>query len=232
LLTGIPLAASDVPAELTTPTGAAIVATLASEFGSLPAMRIERIGYGAGTRDLEQQPNLLRLLMGQVAAAGGGGAWRDDPVWVLETNLDDVPGEWIAYCGERLLAAGALDIYSTPIQMKKNRPGCLLTVLCREADVTRLEGIIFAETGSLGIRRWQTARHVLDRQAAEVSTPWGAVAGKLAHLATGEIRFAPEYESCRQLATATGRPLRDIYRAAQQAHDLSTTPAVCPDRAT
>ena len=135
LLTGIPLAPSDVPAELTTPTGAAIVATLASEFGSVPAMRIERIGYGAGTRDLEQQPNLLRLLLGEVADAGGGGAWRDDPVWVLETNLDDVPGEWIAYCGERLLAAGALDMYSTPIQMKKNRPGCLLTILCRDAEM-------------------------------------------------------------------------------------------------
>jgi len=232
LLTGIPLAPSDVLAELTTPTGAAIVATLASQFGSVPAMRIARIGYGAGTRDLEQQPNLLRLLLGEVTDAGGGGTWRDDPVWVLETNLDDVPGEWIAYCGERLLAAGALDIYNTPIQMKKNRPGCLLTVLCRDADVTRLEEIIFAETGSLGIRRWHAARHVLDRQAVEVPTPWGNVAGKLAHLATGETRFAPEYESCRQVAAATGQPLRDIYRAAQQAHDLSTAPASCPNRAT
>jgi uncharacterized protein (TIGR00299 family) protein len=222
LLTGIPLAPSDVPAELTTPTGAAIVATLASGFGSLPAMRIERIGYGAGTRELEQQPNLARLLVGQLSDTANSGPWRDDPVWVLETNLDDVPGEWIAYCGERLLSAGALDVYSTPIQMKKNRPACVLTILCHEAEISRLEEIVFAETGSLGIRRWSAARHVLERQAAEVSTPWGNVAGKLARLASGETRFAPEYESCRQLAAATGQPLRDIYRAAQWAFDHAT----------
>ncbi|NLX54466.1 MAG: nickel pincer cofactor biosynthesis protein LarC [Planctomycetaceae bacterium] len=223
LLTGIPLAASNVEAELTTPTGAAIVATLADQFGGLPSMQIETIGYGAGTRDLDDQPNLLRLLIGQSldAAHQGDRAWQEDPVWVLETNLDDVPGEWIAYCTQRLQDAGALDVYLTPIQMKKNRPAVLLSILCRAADLTVLERIVFAETGSLGIRRWLAHRHTLSRQSCAVQTAWGEVTGKSAVLADGTTSFAPEYESCRQLAAASGQPLRDIYRAAQQAFGQS-----------
>ncbi|MHB8969536.1 MAG: nickel pincer cofactor biosynthesis protein LarC [Pirellulaceae bacterium] len=221
LLTGIPLAPSDVQAELTTPTGAAIVATLADQFGGVPAMRIDTIGYGAGMRDLDEQPNLLRLLVGQSDEVLGDPAWLEDQVWVLETNLDDVPGEWIAYCAQCLLEAGALDVYATPLQMKKNRPGVVLSVLCQALDIARLERIVFSETGSLGIRRWPAQRHTLQRRAHEVATPWGKVAGKLARLADGAVSFAPEYESCRQVAATAGRPLRDVYRAAQQAFDLS-----------
>jgi hypothetical protein len=221
LLIGIPLAPSDVQAELTTPTGAAIVATLVDQFGGVPAMRIHAIGYGAGTRDLEEQPNLLRLLVGESDETRGDLAWQEDQVWVLETNLDDVPGEWIAYCAQCLLEAGALDVYTTPIQMKKNRPGIVLSVLCQVVDIARLEQIMFAETGSLGVRRWPARRHTLQRRAHEVATPWGNVTGKLARLADGTVGFAPEYESCRQLALSAGRPLREIYRAAQRAFDLS-----------
>jgi uncharacterized protein (TIGR00299 family) protein len=221
LLCGVPLAASDVEAELTTPTGAAIVATLADAFGGVPAMRVDRIGYGAGTRDLAEQPNVLRLFVGQSDDPVANAAESEDPVWILETNLDDVPGEWIAHCSERLLTAGALDVYTVPIQMKKNRPGVLLVVLCRVAELLTLERIIFSETGSLGIRRWPAQRHVLPRRAQDVTTPWGPVAGKLARLADGTICFSPEYESCRQLAAAVGCPLRFIYQAAQRAFDLA-----------
>jgi hypothetical protein len=221
LLTGIPLAESTVQAELTTPTGAAILATLVDQFGGVPSMRIDTIGYGAGTRDLSEQPNVLRLLVGQSDESSGDVAWQEDSVWILETNLDDVPGEWIAHCAQCLQDAGALDVYLTPIQMKKNRPAVILGVLCRAADITALERIIFAETGSLGIRRWLARRHTLPRRPCDVETAWGRVAGKLATLADGTASFAPEYESCRQLAAATGRPLRDIYRAAQQAFALA-----------
>jgi pyridinium-3,5-bisthiocarboxylic acid mononucleotide nickel chelatase len=224
LLTGIPLAASTVQAELTTPTGAAILATLVGQFGGLPSMRIDTIGYGAGTRDLDEQPNVLRLLVGHSDESSGDAAWQEDAVWILETNLDDVPGEWIAHCAQCLQDAGALDVYLTPIQMKKNRPAVILGVLCRAADITALERIIFAETGSLGIRRWLSYRHTLPRRPCDVETAWGRVAGKLATLGDGTLSFAPEYESCRQLAAATGRPLRDIYRAAHQAF------ALAPDR--
>ncbi|MHB8951602.1 MAG: nickel pincer cofactor biosynthesis protein LarC [Pirellulaceae bacterium] len=223
LLTGIPLAPSEVQAELTTPTGAAIVATLATDFGGVPAMRIRTIGYGAGTRDLDEQPNLLRLLVGESDELSGDTGWQEDQVWVLETNLDDVPGEWVAYCAQCLLEAGALDVYATPIQMKKNRPGLVLSVLCQAADIVSLEQIIFSETGSLGIRRWPARRHTLERRTHEVTTPWGNVVGKLARLADGTTSFSPEFESCRQLASSVGRPLREVYRAAQCAFDLSAS---------
>lgn len=221
LLTGIPLAESTVQAELTTPTGAAILATLVDQFGGVPSMRIDTIGYGAGTRDLDEQPNVLRLLLGDGDESSGDATWQEDQVWILETNLDDVPGEWIAHCVQCLQDAGALDVYLTPIQMKKNRPAVILAAMCRAADITALERIIFAETASLGIRRWLARRHTLPRCPCDVETAWGRVAGKLATLADGTASFTPEYESCRQLAAATGRPLRDIYRAAQQAFTLA-----------
>ncbi len=223
LLKGIPLAPCSVPAELTTPTGAAIAATLADEFGALPALQIESIGYGAGTRDLDDRPNVLRLIVGSAESAElAPPSVECDHVWVLETNLDDVPGEWIAYCSQVLLDAGALDVYTTPIQMKKGRPGVTLSVLCHSDLIGPLESIVFAETGSLGIRRWPAQRHILPRRAHRVQTSWGEVVGKIAVLAGGRERFSPEYESCRQLAATTGQPLGDIYRAAQQAFDLSS----------
>ncbi len=230
LLQGVPLAACDVEAELTTPTGAAIIATLADQFGPLPPLQIHTIGYGAGTRDLEDRPNVLRLLVGEMAASAvasdpsAAGGEQSDQIWVLETNLDDVPGEWIGYCAGALLEAGALDVYTTSIQMKKNRPGVVLSVLCHARELVALEQIIFAETGSLGIRRWPAQRHILPRRPHSVQTPWGAVAGKIALAGDGRQWFSPEFEACRLVATQSGRPLRDVYRAAQQAFDLS------PDR--
>lgn len=211
LLQGVPLAASAVSAELTTPTGAAIVTTVADEFGPLPSMTIRTIGYGAGTRELAEQPNLVRLMLGETDEA-----LTSDQIWVLETNLDDTSGEVIGYTAGLLMEAGALDVYSVPIQMKKNRPGVLLSVLCQAAAIAKLEKIVFRETTTLGIRRWPVSRHKLQRQAHEVPTPWGPIAGKLAWF-EGTVSFSPEYESCRAAAAAHSVPLKDVYEAARKA---------------
>jgi uncharacterized protein (TIGR00299 family) protein len=213
LLRGIPLAACDAQAELTTPTGAAIVAALADGFGPLPAMTIQTIGYGAGQRDLPQQANILRLLVGEATDAPQSA----DTVWVLETNLDDASGELIGHCIARLWDAGALDVYTTAIQMKKNRPGVKLSILCRLETIAALEAIVFRETGTLGVRRWPAARHVLPREVRQVATAWGPVDGKLGRLDDGSVHFAPEYESCRRIAVEHQVPLCEVYAAAQQA---------------
>lgn len=214
LLKNIPLADSQVEAELTTPTGAAILATLADGYGPLPAMRVERIGYGAGQRDLEEQPNLMRLFVGESSDELGA-----DRIWILETNLDDVAGEVVGHCAAKLWESGALDVYTAAIQMKKGRPGVKLSVLCGEADIERLERVIFRETTTLGIRRWAAARHKLRRGAHSVKTAWGEVAGKLGWLPGEPPRFSPEYEVCRQVAEKHDVPFREVYEAAQKAFD-------------
>lgn len=213
LLRGIPLAPSIAEMELTTPTGAAVVASVADEFGPLPPMTIETIGYGAGDRDLTEQPNVLRLLVGQSSDTG----LASDQVWVLETNLDDVSGEVVGHCINLLFDAGALDVYTTAIGMKKNRPGVLLTVLCHAAAIARLEKIVFRETTTLGIRRWLANRHKLDRRPHAVDTPWGPVEGKLAWVGEGPPSFSPEYDACRRIALEKNVPLRDVYEAACRA---------------
>lgn len=218
LLRGVPLAESSVPFELTTPTGAAILAVLADGYGPLPAMQIDRIGWGAGQRELENQPNVLRLFVGVAVET-----FPADEIWVLETNLDDVSGELIAYCTARLWEAGALDVYTTAIQMKKNRPGTKLTVLCQAAQVQPIEEIVFAETTSLGVRRWPASRHVLHRRPHQVHTEWGPVEGKLGWLPGRTPRFSPEYEACRRIAAERGLPLHTVYETAQRAFDPSAT---------
>src|SRR5207247_6814401 len=145
----------------TTPTGAAILTTVVNRWIESPVMKIEDIGYGAGTKDFLEQPNVLRLFVGTSTETAPTSGYDQDQVWLLETNLDDVPGEVIGYCFERLLAAGALDVYSVPIMMKKNRPGVLLSVLAPPSAVAALEEIVFRETGSFGIRRHAASRHEL-----------------------------------------------------------------------
>ena len=217
LLRGVPLEKSAIEGELTTPTGAAILATLVDSFGLMPAMKIERIGYGAGHHDFAGRPNILRLLVGELVeeAAGDGG----EQVCVLETNLDDTSGELVGYCISRLWDAGALDVYTTAIQMKKNRPAVKLTVLCHPGDAAAMEDIVFSETTTLGVRHWTAARHVLRRQPHSVTTPWGPVEGKIGWLHNDLPRFAPEFESCRRVAAAHQTPLREVYEAAQRAFD-------------
>jgi hypothetical protein len=217
LLQGMPLAHCDIDKELTTPTGAAILKTLVSAFGAPPDMTLIKVGTGAGSRDLPQQPNVLRLLLGETTEAEvSDGTWESDVIWQLETNLDDLSGEVIGYCTQRLMEAGALDVLTIPVQMKKQRPGTLLTLLCTEAQRSTLEALLFSETGTLGIRRHQCQRTKLKRESTMVDTPWGSIAGKKA-LLHGQWIFSPEFEACAQRARQHGVPLRDVYAAAHRA---------------
>jgi uncharacterized protein (TIGR00299 family) protein len=215
LLRGVPLASFDCEGELTTPTGAAIVAALADEFGPLPSMTVERIGYGAGQKDF-QQPNILRLLVGESADAGGKAA-SGDCVVLLETNLDDISGEAVGFCIEQLWQAGALDVSTTAISMKKNRPGVLLAVQCRPADAEKFAGIVFRETTALGLRRSTIQRMTLPRRAVTVSTQYGEVKGVVATLPGGGERFSAEFDACAALAARHGAPLEEVQQAARQA---------------
>ncbi|MEX2188745.1 MAG: nickel pincer cofactor biosynthesis protein LarC [Pirellulales bacterium] len=226
LLTGIPLADSIVQAELTTPTGAAIVATLAESFGPLPAMAIEKIGFGAGTRELTEQPNVLRLLVGATTDVAGdstsglasgaattGGGVMSETVTMFETNVDDITGEAIGYCIERLWQAGALDVTTTAIAMKKNRPGVALSVMCRAADADKIETVLFRETTTLGVRRSEVRRRVLARRKTQIQTAYGPIDGVVADLPGGGEKFSPEYESCRKAAAQHGVSLGEIWKS-------------------
>lgn len=213
LLKGVPLAPSSIAAELTTPTGAAILTTLVNEWTEAPAMRIDRIGYGAGTKDFKEQANVLRLMVGETADA-----MARDEIWVVETNLDNVPAEVIGYTLERLFAAGALDAYTQPIQMKKNRPGTLLTVLAPMPSLAEIEDVLFRETATLGIRRHLVERHKLERKPHAVTTAWGAVEGKLSWRGGQPPQFTPEYEDCARLAREHKVPLREVMDAARRAY--------------
>jgi uncharacterized protein (TIGR00299 family) protein len=221
LLKGVPLAGTNIRGELTTPTGAAILTTVVQQWVESPVMTVERIGSGAGQRDLLEQPNILRVFVGTVAAASPAG--ESDQVWMLETNLDDIPAEVVGYCFDQLFAAGALDVFNIPIQMKKSRPGMLLCVLAPELALPTLEAILFRETATFGIRRYPVQRHKLQREAQTVQTPWGPIRGKRGWRA-GSVSdrsplsvFTPEYEDCAQVARQHGIPLREVYAAVQKA---------------
>jgi uncharacterized protein (TIGR00299 family) protein len=221
LLKGVPLAVSPIRAELTTPTGAAILTSVVQEWVETPVMTIERIGHGAGKRNFVEQPNVLRLFVGTMTQTSPGrqpGEFASDQVWVLETNLDDLPAEVVGYCYERLLAAGALDVFSLPIFMKKNRPGVLLSVIAPEAALPALEEVLFRETMTFGVRRYPVQRHKLNRRACTVSTPWGPVQGKLGWLNGRPPIFSPEYEDCARVAREHGVALREVYARAERAY--------------
>ncbi|RMG33269.1 MAG: nickel pincer cofactor biosynthesis protein LarC [Planctomycetota bacterium] len=209
LLRGVPLADVPIEAELTTPTGAAIVKVLADAFGRLPAMTLDRVGYGAGTADFPGRANVLRVFVGQSAEAPDM-----ETIVVLETAVDDVSPECIGYVREELEAAGALDVQIAPLDMKKNRPGVQLTVLCRPADADRLVEVIFGETATLGIRRSLVERVRQRRLSHAVNTPWGRVRGKVVWSAGRPPLFVPEYEDCAAAARQHGVPLRDVMQVA------------------
>jgi pyridinium-3,5-bisthiocarboxylic acid mononucleotide nickel chelatase len=206
LLKGIPIHGGP-GGELTTPTGAAILAELVDEFVDLPAIVLEGVGYGLGKKDLSMQPNALRLLRGRT------GEERAE-IMVVECEVDNLPGEGFGFLMERLLAAGALDVYFTPVQMKKNRPGTLVTLLCRRRQLEELAGILITESGSLGCRYYAAARFEAEREILEVETAFGNVRIKRARLDGRPLAAAPEFEDCRRLALASGVPWRDVYRAA------------------
>ncbi|MCH7705008.1 MAG: nickel pincer cofactor biosynthesis protein LarC [Planctomycetes bacterium] len=212
LLKDVPLAACDETGELTTPTGAAVLTTLADEFGPIPPMRIRTIGMGAGTRDGAHRPNVLRVLIGESVEPGGAG--NIDEITVLETNIDDATPEVIGHCIDRLFDAGALDVYALPIQMKKSRPGVLLTVLCRPETADALEQTVFYETSTFGIRRHTARRTTLPRHEEAIRTAYGTIRMKVAE---GTATASPEYEDCRSAALEHNVPLADVIAAATAA---------------
>jgi hypothetical protein len=215
ILAGIPLGSIDEPFEFITPTGAAIVAEFANEFGPMPAMKIEKIGYGVGTRVLKHRPNVLRAVLGEtVPEAASLDGYERDTITRIETNLDDLSPEMIGAVTEQLLKAGALDVFLTPIQMKKNRPGIQLTALCEESAVPRVAEMIFRQTTSFGVRMDRMDRLKLERTFETVATEYGEVRVKIGLLAGETIQVSPEFESCKALSEKTGAPIRVIYDAA------------------
>lgn len=211
LLKGVPLAACDEPGELTTPTGAAILTTLAAEFGPPPAMTIASVGYGAGTREGRTRPNVLRLLVGDAETAGGADGER---IVVLEAQVDDSTGQAVAYAAESLLAAGALDVFVVPILMKKGRPGQLLAVLSRPDDTPRLEELIFRETTTFGVRRHDCLRSTLAREQRTVATKFGEIRVKLGRRGDRVLQAWPEYEDCAAAARRANVSLREVQQEA------------------
>jgi uncharacterized protein (TIGR00299 family) protein len=219
LLQDAPVYSSGPQVELVTPTGAAIVKMLTSRFAAFPTMKIENAGYGAGTRDFPQHPNLLRLTIGEAADkpdANSSTHASNENIMVLEANLDDLSPQVLAYAMERLLAEGALDVFSVPVQMKKSRPGALLTVLAKTEDADRLTKTIFAETTTLGVRRREEQRQTLSRRWETVHTTWGPVRIKIANMNGSVSNYAPEYEDCRTLAESQHVPLRTVMQEAIQ----------------
>ncbi len=213
LLKNAPIVGSPVEKETVTPTGAVLLTALAESFGPIPAMRLAAIGYGAGGRDLPI-PNLLRVLIGE---QGNSNSANFSTLTMLETNIDDLNPEFYAHVMEKLFAAGALDVFLTPIQMKKNRPATLLRVLSKPAAAPKLRAILFNETTTLGVRQAVVERHALDRKFQQVETPYGRIQVKIAVLPNGETKVSPEYEDCRKIATDQNLPLKDVYQAAIQA---------------
>ena len=227
LLVGKPTYSNGVQKELVTPTGAAIVATLCEEFGPQPAMSVSAIGYGAGTADLEGQPNVLRLMIGEAAekteeksAQAGMPVPLNEEIAVIEANLDDMNPQIYGYFLEKALAAGALDVYTTAVQMKKNRPGVLLTVLCKPGDTQSLMGLIFAETTTFGARTYRAQRRTLPREWVEVATAFGNVRIKVSRMNGKVLHVAPEFEDCRKLAVEKKVPLQRVMAEAMKKFEV------------
>ena len=217
LLKGVPVYSSGIEAELVTPTGAAIAKTLATRFGAFPEMKLEKSGYGAGSRDFPGHPNVLRLVIGEALPLLGGKT-KSETVSVLEANLDDLNPQVFGYVMDRLLEEGALDVFGMPVQMKKNRPGTLLTVLCKPEDAEKLAQLIFSETTTLGVRRREESRQTLARRWESVRTEWGEVRIKIASMNGTVTNYAPEYEDCRRIAAEHHVPLKTVIQEAARAY--------------
>src|ERR1051326_2947256 len=213
LLKNAPVYSGEIQKELVTPTGAAIVNVLASRFSQFPAMKTEKTGYGAGTRNFKNSPNVLRISVGETAEAQES-PFPMEEITVLEANVDDMTPQVFGYVMEQALQNGALDAFGTPVQMKKSRPGMLLTVLCRTEDSQKLTKLVLAETTTLGVRMRKESRAALTRRHVSVNTRWGAVRMKLANLNGSISNYAPEYEDCRQIAKEQKVPLKTVMQEA------------------
>jgi uncharacterized protein (TIGR00299 family) protein len=217
LLKDAPVYSSGIQAELLTPTGAAIIKILAKRFAPFPQMKVEKIGYGAGTRDFAGHANVVRLTIGE-APLETRAELSHDTITVLEANIDDLNPQVFGYVMDRLLEQGALDVFGLPVQMKKNRPGMLLTILCRPADASKLAHLVFTETTTLGVRQREEQRQTLARQWVTVTTRWGDVRLKVASLNGAITNYAPEYEDCRRIAAEHQVPLKSVMQEALQAY--------------
>jgi uncharacterized protein (TIGR00299 family) protein len=214
---GVPVSQCDEPNELVTPTGAALLAELVESFCPMRGLSPQQVGYGLGSRENKTRPNVLRAVLCDTSATPTMHDWETDTVAVLQTNLDDANAELLGAFAEKALAQGALDVFHTPIQMKKNRPGVLLTLLCAEADTDRFSELVLKETTAFGVRRYLTERRKLRREFTTVNTPYGDVQVKLGRLDGRVVQAAPEYESCKRAAEEAGVPLKQVYEAANRA---------------
>lgn len=212
---GIGLTQCDVPYELVTPTGAALLAEFAESFGPMQGLVARKVGYGLGGRDIPGKPNVLRAILGETIAAKEADDLESDTVVLLETNLDDSRPEIIGHFMELALKRGALDVFYTPIQMKKHRPGVLLSVLCRPQDASDFRALILNETTAFGVRSSNMERRKLKRSAGSIQTKYGEIRTKMGYLDGKIIRVTPEYESCRMLAESAGVPIQTVYASAE-----------------
>jgi uncharacterized protein (TIGR00299 family) protein len=217
LLRGAPVYSTEIRGELVTPTGAAIVATLCESFGPLPPMRVEASGYGAGTREYEKFPNVLRLIVGEIESASVG-VEGDEELTIVETNLDDATPQVLGHLMERALASGALDCYFTNVQMKKGRPGVLVSILCLPRDREAFTRLLFEETPTLGVRSYEVRRRALERESVTVETEFGRIAVKVGRMGGRVLSATPEYEECREAAIRAGVALRVVQEAARAAY--------------
>ena len=213
LLKGVPFYATEIKGELLTPTGAAIITTVCSEYGPIPEMKTEATGYGAGTREYQDFPNVLRVMLGETEVSGA----TDERLWMLETNLDDASPQILGHVMDRVLELGALDCFFTPVQMKKNRPGVLLSVLCGRDEKEAVMKLLFTETTTLGVRSSEVARRALQRSVVRVETQYGPINVKVAHLDGRIVNEMPEFEQCRQAAIKANVPLKIVEDAARVA---------------
>jgi pyridinium-3,5-bisthiocarboxylic acid mononucleotide nickel chelatase len=214
LLRGAPTFSSGIQRELVTPTGAAIATTLSTSYGKIPALQLAAVGYGAGSADLAEQANVLRILIGESVAQEISAASSESIVSVIETNLDDMSPQIYGYFVDRALAAGALDVSSTPVQMKKNRPGQLVTILCEVSNRSRLIDLIFHETTTIGVRTYEVHRQTLNRETVPVETPLGQIRMKISRLNGSILNAAPEYEDCQRIAAQKNVPLKQVLSTA------------------
>jgi uncharacterized protein (TIGR00299 family) protein len=214
ILRGVPVYSSDIPFELTTPTGAALIMELARDFAALPLMRIERVCYGAGQKEVTGFPNVVRVFFGQAISYDDRG--RHEKVTVIETNIDDMNPQVYEYVSELLFKAGALDAYLSQVIMKKGRPGVVLTILCDEEKKANIMDIVFRETTTIGVRSYEASRVVLERRIREVETAFGKAKTKISKTADGTVKSFPEYEDCKKIARRYKMPLLEVMAIASK----------------
>ena len=212
LLKGCHVIGTDIQNELMTPTGAAILTTLGENVKACPEISLSQIGYGAGSREIPQIPNLLRVMIGETALTS-----EQDEVWMVETNIDDMPGEHFGYLLEKVLKIGALDGYLTPVQMKKSRPGVLMSIIVDDANLSKVEDVIFDESTTFGIRKYKLNRRKLHRKLVDIQTEYGMIKVKMGMLNGCIKNITPEHEDCKRIADESGVPLKLVYNAAIKA---------------